>query len=111
MGYERRKSPKIKVKRKDDNIAVEKIEMKKRKSPSRKATTKTSKTDKKVKTEKTDKGSSLHILKGGLWNSKNKKRSWYSGRPVNLPWVPLLTLAFISVAPGPTGSFSELPLA
>ena len=75
MGYERRKSPKIKVKRKDDDIVVEKIEMKKRKSPARKNASKTNKTEKNVKTDKPAKDTSLHILKGGLWNGKNKKRS------------------------------------
>ena len=39
------------------------------------------------------------------------KLSSYSASPLTQPAVPLLTLAFTSDAPGPTGSFSLLPCA
>lgn len=74
MGYEKRKAPKVKVKRKDDDV-VEKIEMKKRKSPARKATTVSKKVTKPVKHSNDNSESTFQILKGGIWNKKQKKRN------------------------------------
>lgn len=70
MGFEKRKSPKIKVKRKEDKL--DKIEMKKSVAPSRKVKSKRKPAEKPI----SDKPKiSFHILKGGAFNKQKKKRN------------------------------------
>ena len=71
MAYEKRKAPKVKVKQKNDKVATDKIEMKKRKAPSRKVSV-----EKTVKPQKTndDFKSTFQLLKGGKKDKKIKKR-------------------------------------
>ena len=71
MAYEKRKAPKVRVKQKDDKVAPEKIEMKKRKSPSRKASV-----EKTVKPRKSNEDfkSTFQLLRGGKKDKKINKR-------------------------------------
>ena len=71
MAYEKRKAPKVKIKQKDDKVSPEKIERKKRKSPSRKAPV-----EKRVKSQKSndDFKSTFQLLRGGKKDKKIKKR-------------------------------------
>ncbi len=98
MGFEKRKSPKIKVKRKDDQI--EKIDMKKSVAPSKKEKSHTKKTKQKVKDVKVkNEGrvnngeSSFKILKGGAFRKKRKKRNSI----ISLSVISLIIVAVIIV--------------
>ena len=71
MAYEKRKTPKVKIKQKEDKLAVEKIEMKERKAPSRKKTVKKSDENHKINN---DFKSTFHLLSGGKKEKKLKKR-------------------------------------
>ncbi len=97
MSFEKRKAPKVKVKRKDDEI--EKIDMKKSVAPSKKeksrpnAKQKSKPTKAKTKTKVDNGESTFKLLKGGASRKHRKKRNSI----ISLSFISMLIVAVIVI--------------